>query len=72
MALPQEKPVLRWLKKSGAGRAFTSLAEFHRALAGLLDRHRTGEPPAHPNTAAAELPAIIAGILDRDNGRHGE
>jgi hypothetical protein len=72
MALPQEKPVLRWLKKSGAGRAFTGLAEFHRALADLLDRHRTEGPPAHPNTAAAELPAIIAGILDRDNGRHGE
>lgn len=67
MALPQERPVLRWVKRSRAGRTFTRLDDFHRALAELVAQQSAATAPSFPlNTAAAELPTIIGGILERD------
>ncbi|WP_413206162.1 hypothetical protein [Rhodospirillum sp. A1_3_36] len=72
MALPQEKPVLQWLKRSEAGLSFSRIGEFRRLLARQLAEIQTkpeAEPTTHPNTAAAEIPNIFADILRLDAAR---
>lgn len=77
LALPQEKPVLKWLSRSGAGLTFARLMSFRHALAELLARlgDVSARRPLRPNTAAAEIPAIVADILRHDrvsNEANGE
>jgi 1,2-diacylglycerol 3-beta-galactosyltransferase len=70
LALPQEKPVLKWALRSKAGRTFARPAEFREALLDLLAR-RTGateDPPPRPNTAALEIPGILEAIRRADGG----
>lgn len=72
MALPQEKPVLAWVRRAGAGETFSGMQAFRRALDALLARASGGSetrPVPHPNTAAAEIPALFADILERDGAR---
>ncbi|MCF8481432.1 MAG: hypothetical protein K9H25_13445 [Rhodospirillum sp.] len=72
MALPQEKPVLHWAKRSGAGRCFSKIPAFRQALDALLAGLPTDPTPrkiAHPNTAAAEIPGILEEILKHDRSR---
>ncbi len=66
MALPQETPVLSWVRRAGAGVPFKGAADFRRGLADLLAlvKQGGGHPEARANTASAEIPAIIAAILD--------
>jgi 1,2-diacylglycerol 3-beta-galactosyltransferase len=75
MALPQEKPVLRWLKRSEAGLTFSRIAEFRRLLdcqLAQIQARSEAETIAHPNSAAAEIPGIFADILRRDAATLGQ
>ncbi len=65
MALPQEAPVLKWLKTTGSGTAFGGKGDFRRGVAGLIGHLRSGgaAPQAVANTASAEIAAIVDTIL---------
>ncbi|SOD99923.1 hypothetical protein [Caenispirillum bisanense] len=70
MALPQETPVLKWVKRTGAGASFRGPKDFRRIVHRLLaqiDRGVDG-PKAHSNTASAEIPGIVEAILEPDGG----
>jgi 1,2-diacylglycerol 3-beta-galactosyltransferase len=68
LALPQETPVLAWVRRSGAGTFFRTSKEFRRGIAMLINRVVQGDrpPESRPNRASDEIPAIIAQILERD------
>lgn len=68
LALPQETPVLAWVRRSGAGTFFRTSKEFRRGISLLINRVVQGDhlPESRPNRASAEIPAIIAQILERD------
>lgn len=74
MALPQETPVLNWVRRSGAGVSFKGARDFQRGMARLLARVEQGveQPQAHPNTASAEMAGVIAAILGRNPPRGSE
>lgn len=67
MALPQEAPVLKWVKKAGAGASFKGPKDFQRGIAEILVQvdKGVGQPQAWPNTASLEIPSIVASILER-------
>ncbi|MDF1749573.1 MAG: hypothetical protein P1V34_11950 [Alphaproteobacteria bacterium] len=67
MALPQEKPVLNWVRRAGAGASFRGNRDFQTAVERLLERIEAKEPSpvALPNTASKEIPAIIDTIFGR-------
>ncbi|MCP5196261.1 MAG: hypothetical protein H6974_05700 [Gammaproteobacteria bacterium] len=70
MAMPQERPLLKWVEREGLGRAFSSVGEFITLLRLACAK---GEDPAHPpshssrgngsNRSAWELPGIVAEML---------
>lgn len=66
-ALPQEAPVLKWVKRTGAGASFKSPRDFRRGMAGLLAdvKRGVGQPQASPNTASQEIEGIVASIMAR-------
>lgn len=70
MALPQEVPVLKWVKRTGSGASFRGARDFRRSLRDLLAQVGKGiDPPkAHANTASLEIPALIASILGPEFG----
>lgn len=65
MALPQEAPVLTWVKRTARGASFRGQKDFRCGVERLLTRIAQGAkgPQAHPNTASAEIPGIIEAIL---------
>ena len=65
MALPQEAPVLKWVKRASAGASFRGRRDFRHGVSMLLARMATEEnrAPVHANTASAEIGAIVAAIL---------
>lgn len=65
MALPQEKPVLNWVTRAGAGASFGKPADFQRSVQQLLTRIEQGmdAPPPRRNTASAEISDLIDAIM---------
>jgi 1,2-diacylglycerol 3-beta-galactosyltransferase len=68
--LPQEHAVLKWIKRNGAGEAFSTPRQFAKALTSLLarvgaERDETSDAPGK-NRAAVQIPQIIAEIIRRD------
>jgi 1,2-diacylglycerol 3-beta-galactosyltransferase len=65
MALPQETPVLKWVKRSQAGVSFRGPKDFCQGLAGVLDQIEQGTPSplARPNRASQQIAEIIEAIL---------
>ncbi len=65
MALPQETPVLKWIKHAGAGASFSGAKDFQQSLATLLTQveNGTSQPQARPNTASQEIAAIVEAML---------
>jgi 1,2-diacylglycerol 3-beta-galactosyltransferase len=65
MALPQETPVLKWVKRSQAGLSFRGPKDFCQGLSGLLTQMEQGAPPpvARPNLASQQIAQIIEAIL---------
>lgn len=73
MALPQETPVLKWVKRTDAGASFRGQKDFRRIVKRLLARIAQGVsgPKAQSNTASAEIPSIIDAILKSGSGQTG-
>lgn len=71
MALPQERPVLKWVKRTGAGASFRGQKDFRRIVQSLLTQISQGisGPKAQPNTASLDIPRIIAAILELGSGQ---
>lgn len=67
MALPQEVPVVAWIRRARAGASFKGTKDFQRGMTELLARAARGEAPAQarPNTASAEIAGIVSAILER-------
>lgn len=67
LALPQETPVLKWVKRSGIGASFKGVGDFQRGINDLLGHleRGVGRPQARPNTASREIEGIVASILER-------
>jgi 1,2-diacylglycerol 3-beta-galactosyltransferase len=67
MALPQETPVLKWVKRANAGASFRSRKDFQRAVVDVLAQVESGlgQPKARPNRASQEVAALIETILER-------
>ncbi len=65
MALPQEKPVLKWVKRSG-GASFKASKDFISGLNSLLSQIAKGgpQPEARPNIASRQIPDVIQNILN--------
>lgn len=65
MALPQETPVLKWVKRTGAGASFRGPKDFQRTVQRIISaiERRVDQPPMHRNTASAAIPGIIDTIL---------
>ncbi|NVJ90223.1 MAG: hypothetical protein HWE34_01120 [Methylocystaceae bacterium] len=66
MALPQEKPVLKWVVKSRAGAAFKNEQDFWTSLSVLLEQIAEGKPSpqGRPNIASQQIPSLIDGIMN--------
>lgn len=64
MALPQETPVLKWVKRAKAGQSFRGPKDFCQGLGLLLDQIAQGTPPpeARPNRASQQIAGIIEAI----------
>lgn len=68
MALPQEAPVVTWIRRSDAGASFKGMKDFRRGMTDLLARVARGEASVkpRPNTASAEIAGIVDHILKRE------
>jgi len=62
--LPQERPVLEWIRRTNAGAVFDTPKQFAAALRVMLAEGRPARPPA-TNRAAHQIPDIVARIADQ-------
>lgn len=65
-ALPQEKPLLRWVVRQRVGQTFSTPVQLERKLRSLLSSGRDWEASKHGselNSASNEIPGIIRSIM---------
>jgi len=68
--LPQERPILHWVERTGGGASFKTVAEFRQSVDRLCTQALTSPgpdgAPVVRNNAANEIPKIIAALSGID------